>query len=150
MFGLVLLVSMVNSVFSATITYTAKYGTKNYLLLLFLVILFIVWFLIYKTTKPIELNKDDILGSLTNLIIKAFSFIWFISIIMIFQAVLFVSSSETFLTDKLDLIYGLAILTAIVFGIVGVFNSIKLYNRMTGHTKFFKEFVYEIKTGGRK
>lgn len=58
--------------------------------------------------------------------------------------------AKRFLSDKIDLLYNLLIMTMIIMSFVGFFHILKLFNKMTGLTETLKEFVYEIKTGGRK
>lgn len=134
-----------------TITITSDYGINNFILGFFLIALFLFWLWIYlKFTETLEFNRTDLLKSITNFGIKFVCWVWFIAILYTFQAVLFISSGKTFLTDKLDLLYGVFYLSLIIFGILGVFNSVKLYNKMTKTDKFIKEFIYEIKSGGKK
>lgn len=145
-----LAISMTQTFAATTITFESDYGVKNVLLFIFLVALFLFWLFIYRMTEPLEFNRNNLLKSITNFGVKFNCWIWFISILYVFQSVLFISSSETFLTDKLDLLYSIFFLSLILFGILGLFNSIKLYNKMTGTAQFVKEFIYEIKSGGKK
>lgn len=145
-----ILISVTSTFATTTISFESDYGIKNVLLFAFLVALFLFWFFIYRMTEPLEFNKDNLLKSITNLVIKLNCWIWFLSILFVFQSVMFISSNESFLTDKLDLLYSVFYLSLILFGVIGLFNSVKLYNKMTNTTQFFKEFIYEIKSGGRK
>ena len=147
---LLLLMLSTSTYATTTITFESDYGIKNIILFVFLVALFFFWIFIYRLTEPLEFNRSTILKSITNFGTKFMCWVWFISILYVFQSVLFISSSTTFLTDKLDLIYSVFYLSLVVFGILGLFNSVKLYNKMTGTDNFFREFIYEIKTGGRK
>lgn len=148
---LALFISIMPSYATTTITYTSDYGINNIILFIFLVTVFFFWIWIFvKFTEPLEYNKMNILKSLTNIIIKFICWIWYIALLYVFQGVLFISSGDSFLTDKLDLLYGLIILTVVILGVVALFNGIKLSNKMIGVTEFFREFVYELKTGGRK
>jgi len=138
-------------IFAATIiTFESDYGVKNIILFIFLLTIFIFWVFIYRFTEPIEFDKKSPLKSITNLITKFMCWIWFLTLLYTFQAVMFISSASSFLTDKLDLLYGLLYLSLIIFGILGLFNSIKLYNKMSGTSEFFKEFIWDIKSGGKK
>ena len=135
---------------TTTITFESDYGIKNILLVVFLVILFIFWVFIYRFTEELKFDRNNLLKSITNFGVKFLCWIWFIALFYMFQGVLFISSADDFLTNKLDLVYSLFYFTLIIGGILGLFNSVKLYNKMTGTTEFMREFVYEIKTGGKK
>lgn len=143
-------ISIMQTFATTTITYESDYGIKNVLLFIFLVALFIFWIFIYRFTEPLEYNKNNLLKSVTNFGVKVVCWIWFIALAVVFQSVLFISSGDTFLTDKLDLLYSVIYLSMIILGILGILNSVKLYNKMTGTSEFMKEFVYQIKTGGKR
>jgi len=147
---LVILLSITQTFATTIVTFESDYSIKNIILFLFLVTLFIFWLFIYRFTEPLEFNKRNILKSVTNFTTKFMCWIWFLSILYVFQAVMFISSGDTFLTDKLDLLYSVFYLSLIIFGVLGLFNSIKIYNKMSGTSEFFREFIYEIKSGGRK
>ena len=146
---LTIFISIAQTFAVTTITFESDYGIKNVLLSVFLIALFFFWIFIYRFTEPLEFNRKNLLKSITNFGTKFMCWIWFLSILYTFQAVLLISSSDTFLTDKFDLLYGTFYLSIIVFGVLGLFNSIKLYNKMTSTDKYLKEFIYEVKTGGR-
>lgn len=135
---------------TTTITFESDYGIKNILLFIFLVVVFLFWVFIYRFTDELKFDRKNLLKSMTNFGFIFLSWIWFITIFYMFQGILFISSADDFLLNKLDLIYSLFFFTLIISGILGLFNSVKLYNKMTGTTEFFKEFVYEIRTGGKK
>lgn len=147
---LAIFLSIAQTFATTTITFESDFGVKNFILYSFLVTLFLFWMFIYRFTDPLEFNKRNLLKSITNFATKSMCWIWFISILYVFQSILFISSGETFLTDKLDLLYSVFYLSIIIFGILGLFNSVKLYNKMSGTSEFFREFIYEIKSGGRK
>ena len=147
---LAILISFTSSFATTTITFESDYNIKNIILAVFLVVLFLFWLFVYRFTEPLEFNRQNILKSATNFGMKMMCWIWFLSILYVFQAVLLISSSDSFLTDKLDLLYSVFYLSLLVFGILGVLNSVKIYNKMTNTDKYVKEFIYEIKTGGRK
>jgi len=148
---LLILITFISSSYAVTtITFESDYGIKNILLFIFLIVIFIFWYFIYNLTEEIKFDKKNLLKSITNFSIRMLCWVWFIALLYIFQSVLFISSAEDFLTNKLDLYYSLFYITLIITGVLGLFNSFKLYNKMTGTTEFFREFVYEIKTGGKK
>jgi len=148
---LFLTITFISSSYAATtITFESDYGIKNLLLALFLIIVFCFWVFIYRFTEELKFDRQNLLKSVTNFGIRILSWIWFIAIFYMFQSVLFISSSEDFLLNKLDMIYSLLYFTLIISGILGLFNSVKLYNKMTGTTEFVKEFIYEIRTGGKR
>lgn len=149
-FILVIVLNIFQIFASTIITFESDFGVKNFILYIFLVTLFLFWMFIYRFTTPLEFNKRNLIKSTTNFSIKIMCWVWFISLVYVFQSILFISSGDTFLTDKLDLLYSVFYLTLIVFGILGLFNSVKLYNKMSGTTEFFKEFIFEVKSGGRK
>lgn len=144
------LISVMQTYAVTTITFESDYGIKNVILFIFLVALFAFWFFVYRHTQPLEFDRRQLLKSVTNTGTKIMCWIWFLAILYTSQAVLFISSNDSFLTDKLDLLYGTFYLSIIIFGFLGLLNSVKIYNKMTNTTQYFKEFVYEIKTGGRK
>lgn len=147
---LAILFSISTSFAVTTITFESDYSIKNIILAIFLIVLFLFWLFIYRFTSPLEFNRSNLLGSITNFVVKSVCWIWFISLVYTFQSVVFISTSETYLTDKLDLLYSVIYLSIILLGIIGLFNSVKLYNKMSGTSNFFREFIYEIKSGGRK
>jgi len=146
-----ILLTFVSSSYAVTtVTFESDYGIKNILLLLFLIVIFLFWIFVYRFTEELNFDRSNLLGSITNLIIKFMCWLWFLMSFYMFQSIMFISSDPDFLLNKLDLVYSLFYLSLIIFGILGLFNSVKLYNKMTGTTEFFREFVYEIKTGGKK
>lgn len=147
---LAILISITSSFAVTTITFESDYGIKNIILAVFLIVLFLFWLFIYRFTEPLEFNRQNLLKSATNFGTKMMCWIWFLSILYVFQSVMFISSSDSFLTDKLDLLYSVFYLSLMIFGVLGLFNSIKIYNKMTNTDKYMKEFIYEIKTGGKK
>ena len=148
---LFILITLISSSYAVTtITYESDYGVKNILLFIFLVVMFLFWLFIYNFTEEITFDKRNLLKSITNFGFKVLCWVWFIALFYMTQSILFISSADDFLLNKLDLVYGLFYITLIIMGVLGLFNSFKLYNKMTGTTEFFREFVYEIKTGGRK
>lgn len=134
------------------VTIESNYGTNNFLLMAYLLCIFIFWVWVYfYFTKEFYFDKRDLLNSISNTTIKFLCWFWFLALFYVFfNSVLLISSGDTFLTDKVDLLYNLLIVTMIIMSVIGIFYLFKLFNKMTGLTDTIEEFIYEIRTGGRK
>jgi hypothetical protein len=144
-FGLLNIVSAVT-----TISIVSDYGTKNYLLALYCVLVFIFWTVIHKFTPDFEFDKNNLVTSVTGILSKITCWIWFIGIFYILQGVLMISSNSLFLDGKLTLFYSMIYISILLFSVILVLNTVKLFKKLSGVENFFKELSYEIKTGGRK
>lgn len=145
-----------SSVYSTTITtpsgsiYTIEeeYGTKNMLLMTYLGAAFIFWLFIYFKLPEFKWNKKNLLKSLFVMISRGVTWIWFIGLFYMLSGILFISSSETFLDDKLYIINTLLLITIIVYSIFILLFTIKIYSNASGLSQFFKDLVWEVRKGG--
>lgn len=121
------------------------YGTKNYLLALYLCFLLVFWFIIYRNTSEININEKKILASVFNSILRILCYIWFMVIFYISRAILFVSSNELFLDNKLFIINIMFYITIFIVSIYVLVNIIKYWGKASGVQEFLKNMIYEVK-----
>jgi len=133
-------------VFSTNVTIIeGNHGTKNYLLALYLIFLLVFWFIIYRNTSDIKINDKKIIVSLFNSTIRLLCYIWFIVIFWTSRAILFISTNENFLSDKLFIINILFYFSLIIFSIYMIINVIKYWGKVSGVEEFLKKVIYEVK-----
>jgi len=144
-------ITSITSVYSSSITIsTIDYGLENILIGIFCILAFLFWMFVYSFAGKFEFDKKNLVKSITNIGVKFVSWVWFVSLFFLSLSIILISGGENFLDDKLEIIWSLGILTIIIFGMLGFMNGIKFFNKISGVENFMKEFLYEIKTGGKR
>lgn len=129
---------------------SAEYSVKNGLLALYIVLAFLFWWFVYSKSPKLELNKDNIVLSLTSLVLNFVCWVWFIFLFWLLRTVLFVSRSSTFLEDKLSLINTLSNISIFLISIIFLLNVLKYLYKVSSFNELLKELVFEIRGKGRK
>lgn len=133
-----------------SITLVSNYGTENYLLALYCVLIFIFWIVIYRISPEFKFDKNNLVKTITGVLTKTVCWIWFLGTFYIFQSILLISSSSSFLEGKLAMFTMMLYISMGFLSFVGIINAIKVFKGVSGVENFFKELNFEIKTGGRK
>lgn len=121
------------------------HGTKNYLLALYLVAMFVFWIFIFLRTSPIEYKENNALMSISNSVVRLLCYVWFLAVFWTFRAVLFISTSSTFLDDKLYIFNLLSYVTLALVLLFIILNMIKFWGQFTGVEEFARKVIYEVK-----
>ncbi|MFW6129948.1 MAG: hypothetical protein ACOC56_02115 [Atribacterota bacterium] len=127
------------------IVITSDYGIANFIYGFYLLVHFFLWLFILSKTKPMSFEFRKMFNSLSNLILRILSYAWLFVIFYMGRGILMISSSESFMSDKLfifNIMYFITLFFAVLFLLI-VF--IKYYGKISGVTDFLRKVVYEVR-----
>ena len=137
----------ISSVSATTFTKTANYGLENILYTIFLFFHSIVWFYIFLKTKPFEIKSGRYLYSFINGSARFMSCLWLFTIFYMSKGIILISSSPTFLEDKLFIFNVLYFITFVLLSLIIIFVLIKHSAKISGLSDFLSSLMYEVKYG---
>lgn len=137
--------TFISSSYGATITYSSNYGLENILFTIYLLFNLGLWYYIYRQTKPVKINENNLLSTSMNATFRFLSYAWFFIIVYMSKGIILISSSAEYLDDKLFVFNLGYYITFFLVGIFVLLVLIKHGSKISGLTDFIERFIYELK-----
>ncbi len=129
---------------------SSQYNMKNLLLAIYLVICFLFWWFVLTKIPEFKLTRDNLVGSLSSIVLRLVIWSWFIVLFYIAKSVIFISASSTFIQDKLYILGWLTYISIFLLSIILILNVIKYMYKVSSFEDLAKEFIFEVRNDDKK